>query len=55
MVTVGIEPTTVALLAQRSNQLSYATSLTFFFNPPTNLPGQSNKIEVEEKRINYRL
>jgi hypothetical protein len=27
MVTVGIEPTTVALLAQRSNQLSYATFL----------------------------
>ncbi len=27
MVTEGIEPSTVALLAQRSNQLSYATSL----------------------------
>ena len=25
MVTEGIEPSTVALLAQRSNQLSYAT------------------------------
>jgi uncharacterized protein YaaN involved in tellurite resistance len=28
MVTEGIEPSTVALLAQRSNQLSYATYLT---------------------------
>lgn len=28
MVTEGIEPSTVALLAQRSNQLSYATFLT---------------------------
>ncbi len=27
MVTEGIEPSTVALLAQRSNQLSYATYL----------------------------
>ena len=27
MVTEGVEPSTVALLAQRSNQLSYATSL----------------------------
>ena len=27
MVTEGIEPSTVALLAQRSNQLSYATFL----------------------------
>ena len=27
MVTEGIEPSTVALLAQRSNQLSYATSI----------------------------
>ena len=27
VVTGGIEPSTVALLAQRSNQLSYATSL----------------------------
>ena len=26
MVTEGVEPSTVALLAQRSNQLSYATS-----------------------------
>ena len=29
MVTEGIEPSTVALLAQRSNQLSYATYLTY--------------------------
>jgi hypothetical protein len=29
MVTEGIEPSTVALLAQRSNQLSYATFLNF--------------------------
>ncbi len=29
MVTEGIEPSTVALLAQRSNQLSYATYLIF--------------------------
>ena len=28
MVTEGIEPSTVALLAQRSNQLSYATYLS---------------------------
>jgi hypothetical protein len=27
MVTEGVEPSTVALLAQRSNQLSYATFL----------------------------
>ena len=27
VVTEGVEPSTVALLAQRSNQLSYATSL----------------------------
>ena len=31
MVTEGIEPSTVALLAQRSNQLSYATCLKVFF------------------------
>ncbi len=30
MVTEGIEPSTVALLAQRSNQLSYATSLVIY-------------------------
>ena len=30
MVTEGVEPSTVALLAQRSNQLSYATFLNFF-------------------------
>ena len=28
MVTEGVEPSTVALLAQRSNRLSYATFLT---------------------------
>jgi hypothetical protein len=33
MVTVGIEPTTVALLAQRSNQLSYATFLLSSLTP----------------------
>ncbi len=27
MVTEGVEPSTVALLAQRSNRLSYATFL----------------------------
>ncbi len=31
MVTEGIEPSTVALLAQRSNQLSYATYLTYSY------------------------
>jgi hypothetical protein len=30
VVPEGIEPSTVALLAQRSNQLSYATSLLPF-------------------------
>ena len=37
MVTEGIEPSTVALLAQRSNQLSYATCLTCPFSIITNL------------------
>ena len=32
MVTEGVEPSTVALLAQRSNQLSYATSTDIFFS-----------------------
>jgi hypothetical protein len=38
MVTEGIEPSTVALLAQRSNQLSYATSLLSPHILPTYLP-----------------
>ena len=37
MVTEGIEPSTVALLAQRSNQLSYATCLMSLFFHITNL------------------
>ena len=40
MVTEGIEPSTVALLAQRSNQLSYATFLTSLALPPTYTPAQ---------------
>ena len=36
MVTEGIEPSTVALLAQRSNQLSYATSLTKYTSEQQN-------------------
>ncbi len=32
MVTEGIEPSTVALLAQRSNQLSYATYLYILYS-----------------------
>ncbi len=37
MVTEGIEPSTVALLAQRSNQLSYATFLLFFLHFVNNI------------------
>ena len=37
MVTEGVEPSTVALLAQRSNQLSYATSLNIDPYSPTNI------------------
>ena len=40
MVTEGIEPSTVALLAQRSNQLSYATFLTSLALSPTYTPAQ---------------
>ena len=36
MVTEGVEPSTVALLAQRSNQLSYATYLLLYFFYLTN-------------------
>ena len=36
MVTEGIEPSTVALLAQRSNQLSYATYLLITLILPKN-------------------
>jgi hypothetical protein len=36
MVTEGIEPSTVALLAQRSNQLSYATFLLVASLNPNN-------------------
>lgn len=36
MVSVGVEPTTVALLAQRSNQLSYETSVLVLTRPPIN-------------------
>ena len=37
MVTEGVEPSTVALLAQRSNRLSYATFLPSSFCMPTNI------------------
>ena len=39
MVTEGVEPSTVALLAQRSNRLSYATFLI-----PIGLSGQNNNL-----------
>ena len=43
MVTEGIEPSTVALLAQRSNQLSYATCL------PPPLPALTNSLDRENQ------
>ena len=38
MVMEGVEPSTVALLAQRSNQLSYTTFLAPPNSPLTNIP-----------------
>ena len=38
MVMEGVEPSTVALLAQRSNQLSYTTFLAPLNSPLTNIP-----------------
>jgi hypothetical protein len=46
MVTEGVEPSTVALLAQRSNQLSYATFLPTLTCRPTNTSADTNSISA---------
>ena len=51
MVTEGIEPSTVALLAQRSNQLSYATFLIF---PPILAQYYSSLKEAGNNVINIK-
>ena len=58
MVTEGIEPSTVALLAQRSNQLSYATYLPISFPSLLNNPTKQlnwldllSIVELEFSRI----
>ena len=49
MVTEGIEPSTVALLAQRSNQLSYATFLAPLSFSPTYTPPASLLIHSSQR------
>jgi hypothetical protein len=44
MVTEGIEPSTVALLAQRSNQLSYATYLALSSPICSNHPTKTKQL-----------
>ena len=49
MVMEGVEPSTVALLAQRSNQLSYTTFLAPPNSPLTNIPACVNIIQFSTK------
>ncbi len=49
MVTEGIEPSTVALLAQRSNQLSYATFLLLPFSLTKNYTYKAGLTKQEYK------
>ena len=49
MVTEGIEPSTVALLAQRSNQLSYATCLPPLLPALTNSPDRRISLSVARR------
>ena len=49
MVMEGVEPSTVALLAQRSNQLSYTTLLAPPNLPLTNIPACINIIQFSIK------